>query len=242
MQNNNGTGFNNTSNGMNNNEPNTNYQYNQNYIPPQQQIPTPYPQPNPNLKPCKYCRQYIDKTAKICPYCRKKQGSSTLAIIAAVIIVVFIIPAMFGARGSSNSKSNTSTSSSSSSSSSSYIAEEKSPVKSTVTMTNYYLTSNYSGDTILIVEYSYTNNNDKAQSFMWEFNDKCYQNGVECSDIILGVDDIDTGKQSADVLPGVTSKFKVGYKVEKGSEVNVIVTRYLHDDDVVIDEKINIKP
>ena len=90
------------------------------------------------------------------------------------------------------------------------------------------------------MEYKYTNGNDKPQSFMWEFDDKCYLEGVECSDIVLTVDDIDAGKQSAEVQPGKTNTFKVGYEVEKGKVANIVVTRYLHDDDIVIDKDIKI--
>ena len=40
------------------------------------------------MKQCKYCMQMIDKKAKICPFCRKKQGESCLSVIIFVILVI----------------------------------------------------------------------------------------------------------------------------------------------------------
>ncbi len=53
------------------------------------QQPTPQ-QPNGMMKPCKHCRQMIDKRATVCPYCRKKQGSGCAVVIVVVIgLIVF---------------------------------------------------------------------------------------------------------------------------------------------------------
>ena len=41
-------------------------------------------------KKCKYCQSEIDKKAKICPNCRKKQGMPKWLI--AIIVVVVIAP------------------------------------------------------------------------------------------------------------------------------------------------------
>ncbi len=42
-------------------------------------------------KQCKYCKKEIAADAKICPYCRKKQGGKKKWMIIGIIIVVFII-------------------------------------------------------------------------------------------------------------------------------------------------------
>ena len=49
------------------------------------QNPNPQ-QPNGMMKPCKHCRQMIDKRATVCPYCRKKQGN--LGCLIAILVVV----------------------------------------------------------------------------------------------------------------------------------------------------------
>lgn len=43
-------------------------------------------QPSGMMKPCKHCRQMIDKRATVCPYCRKKQGN--LGCLIAILVVV----------------------------------------------------------------------------------------------------------------------------------------------------------
>lgn len=43
------------------------------------------------MKQCKYCRSEIDSRAKICPNCRKPQGSSVVRIIVGVFVGLFII-------------------------------------------------------------------------------------------------------------------------------------------------------
>ena len=69
---------------------------------PQQQ-PTQVPPPQPNiqyrqqtinrqpkrkLKQCRFCKQMIDKNAKFCPYCTKRQGESCLSATIFVLLVL----------------------------------------------------------------------------------------------------------------------------------------------------------
>ena len=63
---------------------------------------------NQSTKPCKYCRSDIDKKAKICPVCKKKQSSAGKVVFILLMIFVFF-PAMVGActKGSDNSASRT---------------------------------------------------------------------------------------------------------------------------------------
>ena len=43
------------------------------------------------MKRCKYCQEEIDKKAKICPKCRKKQGVPKWIIVVLAIIIVVVI-------------------------------------------------------------------------------------------------------------------------------------------------------
>jgi hypothetical protein len=45
-------------------------------------------------KKCKFCAMMIPKDAKICPHCRKKQGTSTIVKILAVIFGLMVIGAI----------------------------------------------------------------------------------------------------------------------------------------------------
>ena len=42
------------------------------------------------MKKCRYCQTEIDAKTKICPHCRKKQGSGSLKIIAIIFVILFI--------------------------------------------------------------------------------------------------------------------------------------------------------
>lgn len=63
------------------------------------------------MKKCKYCKSEIEKDAKICPNCKKKQNKIPVWVI--IIIVVVIFAAIGGSNGSSNNSSNNSNSSTS---------------------------------------------------------------------------------------------------------------------------------
>lgn len=55
------------------------------------------------MKECKYCKSEIDKKAKICPHCRKKQTNSFikgLSIFIGIILIICGISAITG--GNSN--------------------------------------------------------------------------------------------------------------------------------------------
>jgi hypothetical protein len=45
-------------------------------------------------KKCKHCQSEIDKKAKICPHCRKKQGGKTKFIIIGVIVFFILVGAL----------------------------------------------------------------------------------------------------------------------------------------------------
>lgn len=54
------------------------------------------------MKKCKYCQSEIDKEAKICPNCKKKQKKLPVWLVILIVIIVF---AMIGG-ANSNSKNN----------------------------------------------------------------------------------------------------------------------------------------
>ena len=53
------------------------------------------------MKKCKYCKSEIEKDAKICPVCKKKQGKHKLLIVFIIIIIIGIIVAIAGVDGES---------------------------------------------------------------------------------------------------------------------------------------------
>ncbi len=54
------------------------------------------------MKKCKYCQTEIDKKAKICPNCRKKQGMPKWAIFLILVLFIGIFAASSGGSNSGN--------------------------------------------------------------------------------------------------------------------------------------------
>lgn len=175
-------------------------------------------------KQCKYCRSEIDKKASVCPHCQKKQGGGCLSIIGAVCIIIlallFIPIFAKGCSDGYNEEKNRSERSS---------EEEQ---KTSVTMTGHHLTKNSAGDSILVVDYDFYNGEDEPKNFTWTVNDKCFQNGVECQEEYF-LDEVDTSKQTADIQPGITLNLSVAYKLSGTSDVNIVVTKLIGDDEFI---------
>lgn len=62
--------------------------------------------PQGPTKTCKHCKSIIPKGAKVCPYCRKKQGGKGKIILIAVIVIIVL--AAIGSGNSSSSSTDTS--------------------------------------------------------------------------------------------------------------------------------------
>lgn len=106
------------------------------------------------------------------------------------------------------------------------VAATASPQKldATIKITNSRIGKDYAGKSILIVDYSYTNNTSEATSFTFICTDKAYQDGIECSSIVIS-DEIDANKALNNVQPGVTYNLSVGYELQnKTSPVQIEVT------------------
>lgn len=83
------------------------------------------------------------------------------------------------------------------------------------------LGTDYSGNDVLIVTYSWTNNTGEATSFMAEFMPKCYQNGVELQTAVTA--DADVSSYTADVKPGASTTVRLGYVLSDASDVTIEV-------------------
>lgn len=81
-----------------------------------------------------------------------------------------------------------------------------------ITFVSSAIGKDYADAPILIVEYQFINNTDKARSFATSIDNKAYQNGVECSSIVVS-DEIDSQQQLNDIKPGTPYTLKVGYKL-----------------------------
>lgn len=97
-------------------------------------------------------------------------------------------------------------------------------LETSLKITNHYLAKDYEDKDVLIIEYEFYNGEDEAESFMYLFDDKVFQNGVECDSTVIGCDEIDSQQQMNEIQPGVTVNIKEGYHITDMSEVSVEVT------------------
>lgn len=102
--------------------------------------------------------------------------------------------------------------------------ETKPAKESNITIVSHSLGKDYDGKDVLIIEYAYTNIEDKATSFSFACQDSVFQNGVECSSTVFDCDEIDTQQQLNDVQPGITYNLKVGYLLQDMTNATVVVT------------------
>ena len=80
-----------------------------------------------------------------------------------------------------------------------------------VKVLNYSIETDDLGKDFLLVEYEFTNHTEKAQSFAWSVDDKAFQNGIECDDLTVWSDLIDSNATQNEIKPEVQYKLKKGY-------------------------------
>ena len=97
------------------------------------------------------------------------------------------------------------------------------------------VTADYSGETAIVVTYTFTNNSDKATAFFTAVSAKAFQNGVQLDTGI--VQDIDAQSSINEIKSGATTTVQQAYLLDDQSEVSVECTELISFDDTVIAEK-----
>lgn len=181
-------------------------------------------------KYCKYCHAEMGQNDKSCPNCGRKQGIGCIVPFGIVFFGFCFILLFVAGHGNnksssvSESKSSTRTKTEKITSTETVVATQsetatQDSLQNTepeaesireIEIVSYNVTQR-DEENILVVEYAWTNISDKAKSFVWSIDDKVFQNGIECKSTSFKIDEIDTSKQSSDVLPGYTNNIKVGY-------------------------------
>lgn len=98
-----------------------------------------------------------------------------------------------------------------------------------VKIVNHFLSKDYEDKDILVVEYEFYNGSDEPESFVWNFSDKAFQNGIECDDMVFGCDDIDSQRSMNEIQPGTTYTVSAGYHLSDMSDVTIEVTDLFGD-------------
>lgn len=103
-----------------------------------------------------------------------------------------------------------------------------------VTIDSATLGTDYQGNPAVVVTYTWTNNSDKATSFMVALHAQCFQDGVQCDNAIVnGID----SNYTTDVKPGASTTVQEAYEVSGTSDVTIEVSELISFSTEVLAEK-----
>lgn len=103
-----------------------------------------------------------------------------------------------------------------------------------VTIDSATLGTDYQGNPAVVVTYTWTNNSDKATSFMVALHAQCFQDGVQCDNaIVSGID----SNYTTDVKPGASTTVQEAYEVSGTSDVTIEVSELISFSNEVLAEK-----
>lgn len=197
---------------------------------------------------CQNCGNEIPENANSCPNCGtpangkpKKKKTGIIIAVVAVILVVAII----GALGGGDKAPSTSDVANDSSSSSAAVAstEKKTESKLVVKLGETKVIKDYEGKPALLVNYSFTNNTDKKQSFMMAIKDSAFQNGIGLNDAITMGKEYDSQLQMKEIMPGKTLNVQAAYVLDDTeTPVEIQIAELISFDDEVLDTfTVNLK-
>ena len=160
--------------------------------------------------------------------------SKNLVLAVLLSSMILALPACTST-DSSSSETSSSVADSSSSNAEESVAEETEAeteaAEYAFAIKSVSLSKDYDDSDVLVIEYDFTNNSDKATSFSFACQDTVYQDGVECDSTVVSCDDIDTQEQLNDIQSGKTYTLKVGYHIKDTSKpVDVVVTDLMGKD------------
>lgn len=105
------------------------------------------------------------------------------------------------------------------------------------------LAKDWEGKDIVIVNYSFTNNKDEAQSFMLAFDDAVYQNGIGLNESWV-VDDsanYSADNQTKEIQKGATLEVEVAYELnDTTTDIVVEVSALFSFDDAKVTKTFSI--
>jgi len=98
-----------------------------------------------------------------------------------------------------------------------------------VSIKEFKVIEKYDGDPAVIITYEWTNNSDDEASFSFSFDDKVYQNGIECEfAIIIDNDAYDGSNSIKDIKPGSTLEVQEVYSLNDATTpIDIEVTELI---------------
>lgn len=187
---------------------------------------------------CQNCGAPLNAT----PAKPKKKKTGLIIGIVAVIAVIAIIGSI---GGGGDKKTDTSSSGDTSASSSAAVAttEKKADAKFVVKLGETKVIKDYEGKPALLVNYSFTNNSDKKQSFMVAIKDAAFQDGIGLNDAITMGNEYDSELQMKEIMPGKTLDVQAAYVLDDTTTpVEIQISELISFNDELIDTfTVNLK-
>lgn len=187
---------------------------------------------------CQNCGAPLNAT----PAKPKKKKTGLIIGIVAVIAVIAIIGSI---GGGGDKKTDTSSSADTSASSSAAVAttEKKADAKFVVKLGETKIIKDYEGKPALLVNYSFTNNSDKKQSFMVAIKDAAFQDGIGLNDAITMGNEYDSELQMKEIMPGKTLNVQAAYVLDDTTTpVEIQISELISFNDELIDTfTVNLK-
>ena len=172
----------------------------------------------------------------------KKKKTGLIIGIVAVIAVIAIIGSI---GGGGDKKTDTSSSGDTSASTSAAVAttEKKADAKFVVKLGETKVIKDYEGKPTLLVNYSFTNNSDKKQSFMVAIKDAAFQDGIGLNDAITMGNEYDSELQMKEIMPGKTLNVQAAYVLDDTTTpVEIQISELISFNDELIDTfTVNLK-
>lgn len=153
----------------------------------------------------------------------KKKGKGclmALGVVGAVIILIIIIAVASNSGKPATTNANGTPSNQTSSKTASKISDTGTLGDYTVSIESARLAKDYQGKNAIIVKYKFTNNADKATSFMFAIGNKAFQDGVQLETAII-TDDKTYNVQNGlkDIQKGASLEVEEGYLLSNDKSV-----------------------
>lgn len=104
-----------------------------------------------------------------------------------------------------------------------------------VTINGSRVAKDYKDRPALVVDLTFTNNSDKARSFMFATRTKAFQDGVELeSAMFIGDDVYDAANSMKDIKPGKSIAVQEAYVLDGDADVEIEVTELISFDDALL--------
>lgn len=106
--------------------------------------------------------------------------------------------------------------------------------ETSVTLLQWQLGKDRKDRDVIIFDFDFYNGEDEAEAFIWNFQVKLFQNGVECDDVYsVQMDNYDIGLGQKEIMPGYNMTVQDAFVLSDMSEVQLIVSDFWGDKEYI---------